>query len=65
MGAWPGSSGHPRGLELPREGVAAFLMEKLLPKKNAVGPLGNFSNCEGGRDSQGGKPKQRAPLTFL
>lgn len=57
--------GHSGGLELPREGVTAFLMEKLLPKKNVVSSLGNFPSWEGGRDSQGGKTKQQAPLTFL
>lgn len=53
-----GGLGHPRGLELPREGAAALLMEK--PKEDAAGSPGNFSSWEEVRDSRGGKPKQRA-----
>ena len=58
-------SGNPRGLELPGEGAAAPLMEKLFLKEDAVDSPGNFSSREEGRDSGEGKPKLWAPLTFL
>lgn len=64
-GCLSGGLGHPGGLELPGEGVAAPLMEKLLPKEDTAGSPGNFSSREEGRDSRGGKPKQRAPLALL
>jgi len=64
-GCSAGGSGHPGGLELPGEGAAAPLMEKLLLKEEAAGSPGNFSSREEGRDSRGGMPRRRAPLTFL